>query len=215
MGIPLMLLGISAGRWLPKSGQWMHVVTKSFGVVMLGMAIWLLSRIVSMNVMVILWGAYLIGIALFFSLYLPRIIGRHKINHTLGFCTGLLGVLMILNTMGIPVLLKQWTGNVNTAFYADWCTSCVAMDNEVFTRDNVKQALQPFMLVRVDLSQNTSADQALLQKYNVIAPPTVLFFSTTGQEVNSRRIVGEMNAKDFLNRINLFLAANCNVKAQC
>jgi thiol:disulfide interchange protein DsbD len=249
MGIPLMLLGVSAGRWMPKSGMWMHAVTKSFGVIMLGMALWLVSRIIPMHVMMVMWGLYLLGIALYFSLYLTRVIGRHKINHTLGFMTGVAGLLMILSTIGLPSLIGRWTNDVtvNAAtmatnfvevhgrdelneqlakakaagepvlvdFYANWCTSCVAMENEVFARANVQAALQPFMLIRVDLSENTPEDQALLKEYQVIAPPTVLFFSATGQEVNTRRIVGEMDAKDFLNRLNLFMAASCDRKAQC
>ena len=249
MGIPLILLGMSAGHWLPKSGQWMHAITKSFGVIMLGVAIWLLGRIIPPFAMTIIWGLYLVGIALFFSFYLTRVIGRHKINHTLGFATGVAGMLMILTTLGMPTMLNRWTGDVGTVaiqssldfivvhnanelasklaearaahtpvlvdFYADWCTSCVVMDNEVFAHQNVQNALQPFMLVRVDLSQNTVEDQALLQTYHVVAPPTVLFFNVAGQEVSSRRIVGEMNAKDFLNRINLFMAASCDKKAQC
>ncbi|HTM63457.1 MAG TPA: protein-disulfide reductase DsbD [Gammaproteobacteria bacterium] len=249
MGIPLILLGMSAGHWLPKSGQWMHAVTKSFGVIMLGMAIWLLGRIIPTNVMMVLWGLYLIGIALFFSFYLTRIIGRHKINHTFGFTAALLGVFMILNTFGMTSVLNRWTGEsgsitdrhyadfyvvhdssqlaarlaeakasgqpVLVDFYADWCTSCVLMDNEVFTKKKVQSALQPFVLIRVDLSQNTSEDQALLHQYDVIAPPTVLFYNASGQEVNNRRIVGELNATEFLNRINLFIAASCDTKAQC
>jgi thiol:disulfide interchange protein DsbD len=249
MGIPLMLLGVSAGRWLPKSGQWMHAVTKSFGIIMLGMAVWLLGRIIPAAYMIAVWGLYLIIIALFFSLYLTRIIGRHKINHTLGFSAGLAGILMILSMFGMPMLVNKWTGNAVVSdsqyrsdfvvvhseaelaarlaeakaadepvlidFYADWCTSCVVMDRQVFSQPKVQAALQPFMLVRVDLSQNTEEDQALLKKYEVIAPPSVLFFSTSGQEVNNRRIVGEMSAKDFLNRINLFMAASCDIKAQC
>lgn len=250
MGIPLILLGISAGHWLPKSGQWMQAVTKSFGVIMLGMAIWLLGRIIPSSVMVLIWGCYLIGIALFFSFYLTRIIGRHKINHTLGFTTGIVGLLMILSTFGMPSLLNRWTGDVVVAssqagsadftvvhtqadlamklaaaktagqpvlldFYADWCTACVVMDNEVFARKNVQAALQPFVLLRVDLTENSTEDQALLHQYDVIAPPTVLFFSASGQEVNGRRIVGELGASEFLNRINTFMAASCDIKAQC
>lgn len=246
MGLPLILLAMSAGHWLPKSGQWMHAVTKSFGLIMLGVAVWLLGRILPMSVMLILWGAYLVAIALFFSLYLTRVIGRKAINHTLGFATGLLGVLMILSTLGIPTIINKWTNEgedtgalhfvvvhnqselmdelqdaksagdpVLVDFYADWCSSCVDMNKRVFSEQNVQLALQPFKLIRVDLSQNSEEDQALLQAYHVVAPPTVIFFSASGDEVNSRRIVGEISAKDFLNRINLFMAENCDIKATC
>jgi len=46
MGIPLLLIGISADRLLPKAGLWMTWVEKIFGFVMLGVAIWMLSRLV-------------------------------------------------------------------------------------------------------------------------------------------------------------------------
>lgn len=248
MGIPLILLGMSAGHWLPKSGQWMHAVTKLFGVVMLGMALWLLGRIIQEGVMVVLWGLYLIGIALFFSLYLTRIIGRRKINHSIGVIAGFAGVFMIASTLGTPALLNRWLGETVPVtapysdfsvvhseselmsrlaaaksagqpalvdFYADWCTSCVVMDKNVFAQKKIQSAIHPFALIRVDLSQNTEEDQQIMQKYDVVAPPTVLFFSVTGEEVNSRRIVGEMSANTFLKRIDHFKASGCDIKAQC
>ncbi len=46
MGIPLLLIGISADKLLPKAGPWMKTLEKIFGVMMLGLAIWMLSRII-------------------------------------------------------------------------------------------------------------------------------------------------------------------------
>ena len=46
MGAPLLVVGSSAGRWLPRAGAWMDGVKRLFGVLMLGMAAWMLSRIV-------------------------------------------------------------------------------------------------------------------------------------------------------------------------
>ena len=43
----------------------------------------------------------------------------------------------------------------------------------------------------------------------------VLFFNASGREVDTRRIVGEVSTKEFLNRIQLFLSEKCNAKAQC
>jgi thiol:disulfide interchange protein DsbD len=46
MGAPLLVVGSSAGRWLPRAGAWMEGVKRLFGVLMLGMAAWMLARIV-------------------------------------------------------------------------------------------------------------------------------------------------------------------------
>jgi thiol:disulfide interchange protein DsbD len=49
MGTPLLLIGTSAGKILPRAGVWMNTVKSVFGVVMLGMAIWLLERILPIS----------------------------------------------------------------------------------------------------------------------------------------------------------------------
>ncbi len=60
MGVPLLLLGASAGTLLPKTGPWMNAVRNSFGVLMLGMAIWLISPVVPTTLQMALWAALLI-----------------------------------------------------------------------------------------------------------------------------------------------------------
>src|SRR5579871_1403654 len=46
MGSPLLVVGTSAGRWLPKAGAWMDAIKRLFGVMMLALAAWMLTRIV-------------------------------------------------------------------------------------------------------------------------------------------------------------------------
>ncbi len=60
MGLPLLLIGTGAGKFMPKPGGWMTVVSKVFGVVMLGVAIWMLSRILSGEVTMLLWAVLFI-----------------------------------------------------------------------------------------------------------------------------------------------------------
>jgi len=60
MGVPLLLIGASAGSLLPKAGVWMNAVKAVFGVLMLAVAIWLLERILPAAVTMILWAALLI-----------------------------------------------------------------------------------------------------------------------------------------------------------
>jgi thiol:disulfide interchange protein DsbD len=55
MGAPLLVIGTSAGRWLPRAGAWMDTVKKLFGVMMLGVAAWMLARIVPERLALLLW----------------------------------------------------------------------------------------------------------------------------------------------------------------
>ena len=66
MGLPLIIVGVSAGRFMPKPGIWMTMVTAIFGVMMLGVAIWMLERIVDEQVIILLYAILGIG----FSIYL-------------------------------------------------------------------------------------------------------------------------------------------------
>ncbi len=67
MGLPLLLLGVSAQKYLPKAGAWLNAIKKGFGVVMLGMAIWLFSRILPAPVTLLLWAIWLIMPAVYLN----------------------------------------------------------------------------------------------------------------------------------------------------
>ena len=55
MGTPLLAVGASAGRLLPKAGPWMGLVKKLFGAMMLAVAVWMLARLASGRVTLALW----------------------------------------------------------------------------------------------------------------------------------------------------------------
>ena len=65
MGAPLLLIGASAGTLLPKVGSWMNAVRNLFGVLMLGVALWLITPIIPVSVQLALWAALLIIPAIF------------------------------------------------------------------------------------------------------------------------------------------------------
>jgi thiol:disulfide interchange protein DsbD len=66
MGVPLIVVGVSAGKFMPKPGGWMTMVSAIFGVMMLGVAIWMLEKVVDSSVVAGLYAVLGIG----FSLYL-------------------------------------------------------------------------------------------------------------------------------------------------
>ena len=55
MGTPLLIIGTSAGRLLPKSGAWMDTIKRLFAAVMLGVAVWMLGRVLPARVTLALW----------------------------------------------------------------------------------------------------------------------------------------------------------------
>lgn len=65
MGLPLLLLGFSAGKYLPKAGPWMEFIQRFFAFLLLGMAIWMLARILPGGVTLFLWACLLILTAIF------------------------------------------------------------------------------------------------------------------------------------------------------
>lgn len=241
MGIPLILIGMSAGKWLPRKGLWMIGVQRIFGVMMLGMAVWLLSRVATATTIMTFVAVLLLGAAIFFGVY--RSHGRLAINRCLGVTSGIAALFLIIavNTPSVinavsnakstesafitvrnvdeirhQISLAQASGKpVMLDFYADWCESCVVMDKKVFTLPDVIHGLNKFVLLRADLSRNSVADEIMLKSFEVVAPPTVLFFNNYGQEVNSRRIVGELNAMEFMSRVNTFITASCDKNLSC
>ncbi|MBV9576199.1 MAG: protein-disulfide reductase DsbD, partial [Gammaproteobacteria bacterium] len=157
MGVPILLIALSAKKFLPNNGPWMEAVKKIFGMMLLALAVWMSSRVMPA------WQAF----------QQPMQASSFRVVHNV---SDLNKQLAIAQTFHKPVLLD---------FYADWCESCVVMDKNVFNKTDVMQALNHFILLRADLSENTSDDEALLKNFNIIAPPTVLFFNRGGQEINS------------------------------
>jgi thiol:disulfide interchange protein DsbD len=235
MGIPLLLIGLSADRILPKAGPWMATLERVFGILMLGIAIWMLSRMVPGPVTLFLWGALAFFAAIFIGFYspIPRTFAGfmkgasvlaliYSVILLIGAVTGNSDPLHPWEQLGSRPLQKSFiiihsmqeldneiakAQTVNEPiildFYADWCSACVMMDRTVFSSAKVQNKLDKFLLLRADLTANNAFDQALLKRFHVIGPPTILFFNRHGQELTSQRIVGEVNEEEFLQLLKL------------
>lgn len=64
MGIPLVAVGTSAGKFMPRPGVWMDSVKSIFGVMLIGVSIWMISRILDENISMMLWGALAVFVAI-------------------------------------------------------------------------------------------------------------------------------------------------------
>lgn len=102
MGIPLIVWGTSAGRWLPRAGAWMNAVKAVFGVGLLGLAIWMLERILPPSVVMALWGSLLIACAVYLGALTrlgPEASGWSKLWQALGVIVLILGVVQWLGAL--------------------------------------------------------------------------------------------------------------------
>jgi thiol:disulfide interchange protein DsbD len=91
-------------------------------------------------------------------------------------------------------------------FYADWCVSCKEMEKYTFTDPAVQQALAKTVLLQADVTANDDVDQALLQRFGILGPPSILFFGPDGAERAEYRVVGFKPADDFAGHVAAAIA---------
>jgi thiol:disulfide interchange protein DsbD len=99
MGAPLLLIGASAGKFLPKAGAWMDAVKAVFGVLLLGLAIWLLERVAPVAFTMALWAALIIVSAIYMGAIdsLPEgSSGWKKLWKGLGVLFLIYGIIIVL-----------------------------------------------------------------------------------------------------------------------
>jgi thiol:disulfide interchange protein DsbD len=86
-------------------------------------------------------------------------------------------------------------------FYADWCTYCIKMEDDTFSDPAVQAALAGVTLLQADVTANDAEDLALLNHFNLFAPPAILFFDAAGRELDNARLVGFLDADEFLEHV--------------
>jgi len=89
MGLPLLLIGTSAGRLLPKAGAWMNKVKGAFGFMMLGLAVWMIDRILPDAITMVLWAVLVFMAGVFLGAF-ERLDGVAGVPRTLAKGAGLL-----------------------------------------------------------------------------------------------------------------------------
>lgn len=240
MGVPLLLIGAFSVKLLPKVGPWMNAIKYVLGVLMLAVAIWIVSRIISRPVTMILWASLAIGSAITMGALKTSKTAWQRIVKTLGILLFIYGIVLAIGAfLGnsnpfAPLNLAQLRGKqiqksalkfisittlteakkqleiaksqhqpVMMDFYANWCISCKEMDHYTFSNAQVQKQLHQFRLIRADVTKNNFQTRELEKHFNVVAPPTILFFSKNGKEIMNSRIIGEMSATKFLGHLQI------------
>jgi len=245
MSVPLLLVGVSAGSLLPRAGAWMERVKQVFGMMLLGVAIWMVSPVLPGAVHMLLWAAWLLTAAALLGIFGPNT-PQHSRTPVMARSTGfgLLAMAALLligaasggqsvlqpllhirsaQAAGLPsagavahtglkferianvealdaalAQAQQKGQTVMLDFYADWCVSCKEFESFTFSNAEVQKRLGPVLLLQADVTANTSADKALLKRFNLFGPPGIVFFDGAAQAKIVHKVVGYQNAADFL-----------------
>mgnify|MGYP003511130567 FL=1 len=230
MGVPLLLIGLGAGRFMPKPGGWMENITKIFGIIMLGVAIWLLDRVLSPSIIMSLWALLFLATAIYLKtqsnmfaelassvlfilgvvLLVGLISGSTNPLKPLEKLTASTNVIKedklifhkIKNISELELAIKNSNKPVMLDFWASWCVACKELEEITFKDEEVMKKLQNFTLLTADVTLNNDEDKALQKMFGVVGPPALIFWDKDKKEVNSSKIVGYKSPKEFLEILN-------------
>lgn len=237
-GVPLLLIAVFGRKFLPKSGNWMNLVKKILGLILVGVALYQLSKIISLQVVAILGLIWLIisGAIILWQLLSSSsralrggVIGVFALVTLLlpVYSTSVRGVLMAANESKFTVVTtqKQLDNYLSLAksqhqpvvidFYADWCIACKEMDIKTFSDQQVSRLMNSYMLIRVDVSENNHEIQQLQAKYQIIAPPSMVFVDGNGQILKKYQVNGFIAGNQLTTSLKSILTASGLPYADC
>jgi thiol:disulfide interchange protein DsbD len=247
MGSPLLLVGASAGKLLPKAGPWMNTVKAGFGVMLLGVAIWMMERVLPGSVTLALWALLTFLTGVFLGAFEPlpaQAPARLRLGKGIGLLACLYGALMLIGAslggadplrpipraaiasgggdpaaslafepvrsvaeLQVALAAARDSGSpVMIDVTAEWCVSCQEMEHYTFTDPGVIAALEPYVLLQADVTENDDDDKALLRYFGSYGPPTIAFFDRSSRQQDAFKLVGFVPAGEFTEHVHRFAA---------
>lgn len=226
IGIPLFVASVFGSKYLPKPGLWMDRLKFSFGFVMLLMAVYFARPLLPSMIYFVLLAILLFAM----TIYLFAII-RHVVQLpykilvlVIALATASAGIwqtrqaLQQMNAAEKLAQLHPWIKVSNAQqfeqvlaqntqkpiiidVYADWCVACQPIEKEVFPRADVQAAVQDVVRIKLDLTHPEASQDALLKKWQILGPPTMIFLNAQQQEMRDLRLTGTFTAPQFLQKL--------------
>lgn len=85
--------------------------------------------------------------------------------------------------------------------YADWCVACQPIERQILPRQDVQAVLQKHQRIKLDLTDYDESQDEILQQWQILGPPTMLFIDGKGQEYRDLRLTGAFTAEDLKSRL--------------
>ena len=227
MGAPLILLGSTTTKLISKIGPYLQLVNYFFGALFLVVSIWLLERILSIEVAAYLWA--LSSLILIFILIKSLGIMKNLISISIIFISSFFLVIYfslqingiqknsyydpitsfiekekfvqfitVKTTQDLEKEIRNSNKPVMIDLYADWCVACKELEKYTFSDPKVSKILNQFKLIKFDITNTNEEHSKYLQSMRIFGPPALFFYDTSGKEINEARVVGFIDSSDFL-----------------
>ena len=222
-GLPLLAVGAFGPQILPRAGAWMAMVRAAFGVLFLGMAIWLLGRVLPGPVVLALWAALLTGagVALWQRNWAPAGAVLVLAGAIQGIGAGLgagdplapiaplaaraavappaeANFATVSTLAGLDQALEAAAGPALIYVTADWCTVCRSIERGPLADPVVTAALAPLARIKVDVTDFGAESQVLLDRLASVGPPTMVFLDAAQSELPGSRLIGAVDREQIL-----------------
>ncbi|AEB48801.1 protein-disulfide reductase DsbD [Aeromonas veronii] len=232
MGLPLLLLGTSGGKLLPKAGAWMDVVKQLFGFALLAVPILLLSRLWSDQIATLAWlgwGLLLCGYLYHHNQHQPHSVAKSVRGFVL--LLAMISAVVVGKDLLQPAPPAAVTADASQTaprfirvktlddlkvqlaaargkpvlldLYADWCVACKEFEHKTFSDPTVRERFGQMVLLQADVTANDDADIELLNGLNVLGLPTLIFFDREGKELTGQRVTGFMGPIPFAKHLEM------------
>jgi thiol:disulfide interchange protein DsbD len=230
LGIGLLFFVIGAfSVSLPKSGAWMETVKSLFGVALLAAAGIFVVRIVpgAKGAFSAAQGAAWIAAAVAGAGVLMGALhasfhgaARERVLKGVGVALTVVGVVYAMGAgdarSSAATASLAWEHDEAAAlararaegkpvvidFWADWCVACKELDRDAWADPAVQAAASRFVMLKIDATEESTAVEAIWDKYGIVGMPTVLFIDSSGRELpRETRVQSSISGREMLKRL--------------
>ena len=230
LGMPYLVFSILSKRFLkiPKSGHWMVSVKKIFGFVLLMVAVYYMKGFIPNILQMILFTVIFVAL----TIYLILVIKPANLIWKIVKWLLVLGLSLFIFDSSFqilrghsfyqtkPVYSLEWNNMSSDAltqaqknnqpiliyFKSDiWCAACQKLKKQTFSKNQVREKLQEFNLLQVDVDKHPNAD-SLQKAYQIYGVPTIILIDHYGKQVGN--LVGFLNGKELVQELDKVLQLN-------